>query len=75
MTTATSLSACRTRRGHVGSGHGREGDSPLAAAFPRRLAPVVVFDAPLALLLLGAPDVEVGVEVAAERGRPGKRPP
>jgi len=32
----------------------------------RRLAPVVVFDAPLALLLLGERDVEVGVEVAAE---------
>ena len=29
---------------------------------------------PLALLLLGERDVEVGVEVAAERGRPGKRP-
>src|SRR5467141_4401176 len=36
-------------RGHVGSGHGRVlGDGPLAAAqLPRRLAPVVVFDAPL----------------------------
>src|SRR5688572_26101844 len=41
-------------RGHVGSAHGRERDGPLVAAdFPdqRRLAPVVVFDAPLALLL------------------------
>ena len=38
-------------------------------------APVVVFDGPLALLLLGERDVEVEVEVAAERGRPGKRPP
>jgi len=38
-------------------------------------APVVVFDDPLALLLLGERDVEVEVEVAAERGRPGKRPP
>ena len=28
----------------------------------------------LALLLLGEPDVEVGVEVAAERGRPGEAP-
>jgi hypothetical protein len=68
-------------RGHVGSGHGRDlGDGPLAATLrilaplPRRLAPVVVFDAPLALLLLGEPDVEVEVEVAAERRRPGKRP-
>src|ERR1700682_3401835 len=36
-------------RGRVGSGHGRDlGDRPLAAGFPgqRRLAPVVVFDAP-----------------------------
>src|ERR687892_1411533 len=76
-------------RGHVGSGHGSErsgpvgcrargylGDRPLAAAqLPRRLAPVVVFDASLALLLLGEPDAEVEVEVAAERGRPGDRPP
>src|SRR3989338_5550035 len=57
-------------RGYVGSGHGRGlGDRSLAAGFPdqRRLAPVVVFDEPLALLLLGERDVEVGVEVAAER--------
>src|SRR5881296_3663194 len=42
-------------RGHVGSGRGRElGDRSLAAGFPdqRRLAPVVVFDDSLALLLL-----------------------
>src|SRR5437016_1837419 len=57
-------------RGHVGSGHGREGDRPigcrarrdlrlLAAAHLRhRLATVVVFDAPLALLLLGEPHAE-----------------
>src|SRR5438876_6029438 len=42
-------------RGHIGSGHGREGDGSLVAAprplAPRRLAPVVVFDAPRALLL------------------------
>ena len=38
------------------------------------VAPVVVFDAALALLLLGERDVEVAVEVAAERRRPGKRP-
>ena len=36
---------------------------------------VIVFDGPLALLLLGDRNVEVVVEVAAERGRPGKRPP
>src|SRR6266852_2471329 len=61
-------------RGYVGSGHGRErGDRPLTAGFlgqraylPPRLAPVVVFDDPLELLLLGEPDVEVEVEVAAE---------
>src|SRR5206468_35870 len=60
-------------RGHVGSGHGRDlRDGPLAAAqlplsndLPcerltcRRLAPVVVFDSSLALLLLGEPDAEV----------------
>src|SRR5207249_7862475 len=67
-------------RGHVGSGHGREGDRPLGGGFRPRVqrvaaALVVVFDEPLALLLLGEPDVEVEVEVAAERGRPGKRPP
>src|SRR5208337_115178 len=68
--------------GHVGSGHGGDlRDWPLAATqLPllrspcerlmcrcRRLAPVVVFDASLALLFLGEPDVEVGVEVAAMR--------
>ena len=69
-------------RGHVGSGSGRElGDGPLAATLrtlallPRRLAPVVVFDTPLALLHVGEPDVEVEVEVGAKRGRPGKCPP
>src|ERR1700722_10406963 len=36
---------------------------------------VVVFDGPLALLLLGERDIEVEVEVAAARGRPGKPPP
>ncbi len=41
----------------------------------RRLVPVVVFDISLALLLLGEPDVKVEVEVAAERGHAGKRPP
>ena len=39
------------------------------------LAPVVVLGVPLALLLFGDRDVEVEVEVAAQRGRPGKRPP
>src|SRR5262249_51884868 len=38
------------------------------------LAPVVVLDASLALLLLGEPDTEVVVEVASVRGRPGERP-
>ena len=40
----------------------------LAPGFPdqRRLAPVVVFDAFLALLRLREPDAEVEVEVAAE---------
>ncbi len=35
---------------------------------------VVIFNGPLALLLLGERDVEVEVEVAADGGRPGKRP-
>src|SRR5712692_8251986 len=66
-------------RGHVGSGHGREGDRPLGGGFRLRVqrvaaALVVVFDGPIALLLLRDRDVEVEVEVAAERGRPGKRP-
>ena len=38
-------------------------------------APVVVFDTSLALLFLRERDIEVEVEVAAERGRPGERPP
>src|SRR5262245_19263615 len=67
-------------RGHVGSGHGRHpADVPLVTPLrtlgrPRRLALVVVFDAPRPLLLRGEPDAELGVEVGAERGRPGKRP-
>ncbi len=63
----------RVRR-RVGTAHRREGDVPLAAALPRSLAPVVVLDASLALLLLGEPDAEVGVEVSVERGGPGERP-
>src|SRR5262249_29208558 len=67
-------------RGRVGSGHGCERDGSLVRTLltftplPRRFAPVVVFDASLALLFLGKPDAEVEVEVAARRGRPGKRP-
>src|SRR5687767_8208701 len=65
-------------RGGVGSGHGRYlGFSSCAAAFlacaPRqqlRLAPVIIFNAPLALLRLGEPDLEVGVEVGAGRRGP-----
>src|SRR5256884_6428873 len=62
-------------RGRVGSDSGRElGDRLRDRRHVLRLAgaPVVVFDDPLTLLLLAEPDVEVGVEVAAERGRPGK---
>src|SRR5258708_24723148 len=63
--------------GHVGSGHGR--DLSVGPLLPDqrhgRLASVVVFDASLVLLLLGKADVEVEVEVAAERRRPGERPP
>ncbi len=64
--------------GRVGSARGRElGDRLRDRCRVHRVAaaPIVVFDAPLALLLLGEGDVEVGVEIAAERGRPGKRPP
>src|SRR5262245_58105961 len=42
---------------------------------PRAFAPVVVFDASVALLLRGEPDAEVGVEIGAERGGPRERPP
>src|SRR5439155_26070620 len=64
-------------RGHVGSSHGRERGSPLAAPFldHRWFAPVVVLDTFFALLLLGESDAEVEVEVAAEGRRPGERPP
>src|SRR5262245_32787507 len=48
----------RVRR-RVGAGHGGVGARPLAAALPRRLAVVVVFDAAVALLLfLGEADAE-----------------
>src|SRR5262245_19252128 len=62
-------------RGRIRPGRGRHlNDRSLAAAqLPRPLVPVVVLDA-LALLRLGEPDTEVGVEVAAERGGPGERP-
>src|SRR5688572_11538863 len=67
-------------RSHVGSAHGREqGFRPLAATLltgaPRqlRLALEIILD-PLALLLLRIGGGEVVVEVAAVRGRPGKRP-
>jgi hypothetical protein len=65
-------------RGPVGSACGREAYDwfrDRSRVDRVAAAPVVVFDAPLALLLLGERDVEVKVEVAAERGRPGKRPP
>src|SRR5260221_12870013 len=67
-------------RGDVGSGHGRKGDRTLGGGFRLRVqrvaaAPVVVFDTPRTLLLLGDRDVEVEVEGAAVRGRPGKIPP
>src|SRR5213594_744176 len=62
-------------RGHVGSAHGREPGllrlaAPLLSGAPlhRALTPVVVFGAPLTLLLFGDPDAEVGVEVAPGRG-------
>ena len=64
-------------RGRVGSRHRREEVGPFANTIFGlcRLAPVVVFDASLALLLPGESDAEVEVEVASERGRPGERPP
>jgi hypothetical protein len=70
-------------RGDVGSGHGRVlSDGPLVAehlrlwnGVCRRLAAVVVFNTTLALLFLGERRVEVVIELAAERGRPGERPP
>ena len=66
--------------GHVGSGHGRDIRDwtlvvtrlPFSSSLPcerlmgRRFAPVVVFNASLALLLLAEPDVEVKVKVAAK---------
>src|SRR5215216_2311945 len=61
----------------VGSAHGCELREPTARAFEDRLRvhrAIVVFDAPLALLLLGDRHVEIEVEVAAERGRPWEAP-
>src|SRR5438094_10290751 len=64
--------------GHVGSAHDSERSGPVGCRARRYLgerflALVVVFDA-LALLLLCGRDVEVEVEVADDRGRPGKGP-
>src|SRR5262245_24790358 len=72
-------------REHVGPGHGRElGFRRVAAAFltcappeyvaRRHLTPIVVVHGAFALLLLSEGDVEIGIELAAERRRPGKRP-
>src|SRR5688572_11944898 len=63
----------------VGSGHRRERRGPVGCRArgylgDRRLAPVVVLDGPLALLLLREADAEVEVEVAAEGGRPREGP-
>jgi hypothetical protein len=65
-------------RSCVGSGHSRvlsDGLRDLRRIHRVAAALVVVFDGALALLLLGERDVEVEVEITAERGRPGKRPP
>ena len=81
-TRTRSCPAARGCTGHIGAGHGRA-DTVALRRRPRRhvvrlarlhrlLAPVVVLDAPLALLLLREVDVEVGVEVAAERRGPGE---
>src|SRR3979411_2858083 len=63
-------------RGHVGPATCRMVDGPLVVAFRtlRLLAVVVVLAALRALLLLGEPDAEGAVEVAAERRGPGERP-
>src|SRR5882757_3172257 len=66
--------------GHVGSGHSRKRSGPVGCRArgyfgEGLLVLVVVFDAFLALLLLGVRGVEIVVEVTTERGRPGKRPP
>src|SRR5262245_7744778 len=63
-------------RGYVRAGRGCVGGDGVilhvsrhprvGARLPRRLAPIVVFDAPLALLLLGEAHTEIGIEVAAE---------
>src|ERR1700733_5214722 len=71
--------------GHVNTARGRESAfrrvattllaiSPAKYVARRPLVPVVVFGA-LALLLLRDPNAELGVEVAAKRRGPGKRPP
>src|SRR5262249_34813549 len=60
--------------GRVGSS--RRGELPqvssVAFQSPRTFAPVVVFDAALALLHFGEIDGEIAVELAPERGSPGK---
>src|SRR5262245_1097304 len=58
----------------ISTGGGCEGVSPFGAFFPWPFARVVVLDAFLALLFLGEPNAEVGVEVVSERRRPGKCP-
>ncbi len=63
--------------GRVDADTGRDlGDRSPGTDVRRQRAggPVVVFEAPLALLRLGQPDVPVEVEVALGRGRPRERP-
>jgi hypothetical protein len=53
-------------RGRIGSAHGgNPGDGIIAVGQLPCRVPVVVFDASLALLLLGEPDVEVGGAASA----------
>ena len=67
--------ACRFARRFRTIAAKRATGSGTCAARQRMLAsPVIVFDATLVLLILGDRDVEIEVEIAAERGRPGKRP-
>src|SRR5439155_21330912 len=71
---ANARALARVRR-RIGSAHDCESGSPLARTFPRALALVVVFEASFAQMFLGEGSGEVGVAIAAERGRPWKAPP
>jgi len=75
VTVATGPPCSAARSAHAAGRAHTRADTSWLARWTRRLAPEVVFDTSLALLILGEADGEARVEVAAGRGGPGEGPP